>query len=650
MINIKKNINTNNKIDTKNISVVVQGAVDLTLTPICLKSIRKYLPNAEIVLSTWKGSEIDGLDYDKIVLNDDPGTIEMGKTEKNNIKRQILSTLNGIKKTTGSYVLKIRSDMCLSSSSFLNFFNIYNDYNKEWKFVDKRILVSSIATRDPREWECSYSLSDWIYFGSKDDLLKVWDIPFPSEEEENWFNYHLRDIKTIYKYPSLICRYNPEQFILVNFAKKFINKVSINHMFDNNENAIKETLNIISNNFVVLSPNKYGFKFLKKTRKGADRWHILTFNTWKKLYNNYSNGNLFVSPVDFEKISYLPNFLKAKLRLLKQIKKGIHKKDILYNIKHIPWKLKLENSAPMMSVVVPCHGRIDLLRQTLESLVLQTTRCFNVIITDDSSNEEERRAIYDISRDLLEEGGIQWKYIFTEANLGQVENTNQGLRIADGEFVRILHSDDVIHPQTIKYETNILKKHSKKICCLFHDNVAFCEGLPQFQIIKDKRNVETYGSLVKHKLHSGTAVPSSFAFPRKILQEVGLMDTQFKRACDWDFFYRFIKYGKQNNLYAIRTQAKYIGYRKHANNNTNNPKTAFVNFFEYDLISKKIAQDMADFGFSDTFIEGFMRKAATYRYFRLIKEIKQISKETQHVFKDIIWKALINDEDLKYLQ
>ena len=62
-----------NGIDTNDISVVVQGAIDQINTPKCLRSIRKRLPGAEIILSTWEGSPIDGLDYDKLVLNKDPG-------------------------------------------------------------------------------------------------------------------------------------------------------------------------------------------------------------------------------------------------------------------------------------------------------------------------------------------------------------------------------------------------------------------------------------------------------------------------------------------------------------------------------------------------------------------------------------------------
>ena len=60
-------------IETKDIAVVVQGAIDKENTPKCLMSIRKFLPDAEIILSTWEDSDVAGLDYDNLLLNKDPG-------------------------------------------------------------------------------------------------------------------------------------------------------------------------------------------------------------------------------------------------------------------------------------------------------------------------------------------------------------------------------------------------------------------------------------------------------------------------------------------------------------------------------------------------------------------------------------------------
>lgn len=301
-----------NEIDTKDISVVVQGAIDKEYTPLCLKSIRKYLPESEIILSTWQNSEVNNLDYDILVLNEDPGYSLMSPFEVNNIKRQIVSTINGIKKSSRNYILKIRTDISLYGNRFLKFFRKYNKFNYDYKFVKERILVSSLPTRDPMDWEAPFCVSDWITFGLKGDSILLWDIKFPTYEEENWFNIHPRDIKVLYSYDALVARFNPEQHIIISFIKKFMKEIYCDNMFDNNDKAVKLNINILVNNFLVLSPKLYNFKFLKPLRNG-DWYHILTYNKWLKYYNNEFNKRKII-PIDFEKLSYVKHMYNAKKR------------------------------------------------------------------------------------------------------------------------------------------------------------------------------------------------------------------------------------------------------------------------------------------------------------------------------------------------
>jgi hypothetical protein len=66
-------------IDNRDITVVVQGPVqalpdrdqDEGITQLCLRSVRELLPGARIILSTWDQQDLDGLDYDELVINTD---------------------------------------------------------------------------------------------------------------------------------------------------------------------------------------------------------------------------------------------------------------------------------------------------------------------------------------------------------------------------------------------------------------------------------------------------------------------------------------------------------------------------------------------------------------------------------------------------
>ena len=111
------------------ISIVVQGAVDKTETPKCLKSIRQYLPNAEIILSTWEGTDlscIEGL-YDKLVLSKDPGGVFYEKKKYyQNINRQIVSTKAGLELAERKFIMKLRSDLIFTNNTFLDYFEKFN--------------------------------------------------------------------------------------------------------------------------------------------------------------------------------------------------------------------------------------------------------------------------------------------------------------------------------------------------------------------------------------------------------------------------------------------------------------------------------------------------------------------------------------------
>jgi hypothetical protein len=122
-------------ISSKDISVVVQGPIHKqdNLTKRVLESVRTHLPDAELILSTWKGSEVDGLNYDILVENHDPGTINNFLSGSENFLRQVTSTFSRLQASSRKYVLKSRTDVLLS--------NCYNKSNESSQ--SSRVLENS---------------------------------------------------------------------------------------------------------------------------------------------------------------------------------------------------------------------------------------------------------------------------------------------------------------------------------------------------------------------------------------------------------------------------------------------------------------------------------------------------------------------------
>ena len=168
-------------IDSKEISVIVQGGIDKKETPKCLNSIRKILPNAEIILSTWNGADTSELDYDKVIYNEDPGTvlIEEHKSIKtyNNMNRQLLSTQSGLKIANRKYSLKLRSDLILTGKGFINYFEKFQKRIDDYKLFQQKIVTSTLFTRynikSSKHHDrvlIPFHISDWWFFGLTKDL------------------------------------------------------------------------------------------------------------------------------------------------------------------------------------------------------------------------------------------------------------------------------------------------------------------------------------------------------------------------------------------------------------------------------------------------------------------------------------------------
>ena len=266
--------------DDKTISVIVQGAIDKNLTPKCLKSIRKYLPEAQIILSTWEGSQTMGLDYDVLLLNQDPGgfkhdfAIYNKSRSMNNFNRQLVSAQNGISRASRKYCLKLRSDLVLKNTNFLKYWDKFNKQNDEFKIFKHRILCSSIYSR---EYSCQsgtgyptpFHPSDFWFFGLAEDLKDYFcDCPLQTiEEGSNWnFKYPTRC-----PYTTLLWRFAPEQFFCVNWVKKYYPNIQFDDWSDWNPENIELSNNIIYNNFVFLGIEESGIYSEKHSSSEKDK-------------------------------------------------------------------------------------------------------------------------------------------------------------------------------------------------------------------------------------------------------------------------------------------------------------------------------------------------------------------------------------------
>jgi hypothetical protein len=252
----------------REITVVVQGPVvpcsDREDAPIstkaCLASVRQILPEAHIVLSTWKGSNLDGLDFDEVVESDDPGGLLENHNCRYNINRQIVSTRNGLARAVTPYSLKMRSDCSLCGTGFLDYFSQNHIRSEKFKVFSRRLVCCDLFFRTP--WKQPFSLifhpSDVFQFGLTEDLQILWSPKLATESE-----VHLSDptvlpfmLRECWRNP--LYRYSEEQYLWIQCLRNSGIDASLQCCWEMTSALVHFSESSILNNYLPVAAERLG--------------------------------------------------------------------------------------------------------------------------------------------------------------------------------------------------------------------------------------------------------------------------------------------------------------------------------------------------------------------------------------------------------
>jgi glycosyltransferase involved in cell wall biosynthesis len=94
------------------------------------------------------------------------------------------------------------------------------------------------------------------------------------------------------------------------------------------------------------------------------------------------------------------------------------------------------NSSPRISIILPTYNRAEYIIETIESIRNQTYPNWKLLVMDDGSEDNTEALIMQ-----MKDERIQWHK--TKKKLGITGTRNEGLKIADGELIAFMDSDDL---------------------------------------------------------------------------------------------------------------------------------------------------------------------------------------------------------------
>ena len=89
------------------------------------------------------------------------------------------------------------------------------------------------------------------------------------------------------------------------------------------------------------------------------------------------------------------------------------------------------------SIIIPTYNQLPLLKRALESVLHQQDADYEVIVTDDSDNE-------DIATYIQSIGNQSVKYFYHKSTGRAADNWNFGLSKAEGQYVIVMHHDEAM--------------------------------------------------------------------------------------------------------------------------------------------------------------------------------------------------------------
>ena len=215
-------------------------------------------------------------------------------------------------------------------------------------------------------------------------------------------------------------------------------------------------------------------------------------------------------------------------------------------------------SEPLISVCIPAYNNEAFIAATVESVLRQTYREFEIILTDDHSTDGTVAAIKRFSDTRI-------RLIQNETNLGFGGNWNKALGHAQGTYIKLLCADDLVYPDCLRRQVEALEApgHSGAVLAVCNtDLINASSQVIYSRKLRCPRGLVNGRRLIRRCVRCGTNLigePAAGLFRREILNRAGLFDPDNPYLIDLAFWAGLLRQGDafvdENRLAAFRISA-----------------------------------------------------------------------------------------------
>lgn len=189
-----------------------------------------------------------------------------------------------------------------------------------------------------------------------------------------------------------------------------------------------------------------------------------------------------------------------------------------------------------VSIITTCYNRAGTIRGAIESVLAQDYPDIEYIVVDGASE--------DGSLDVIKEYEGRIAKVVSEPDRGMYEAINKGIRLATGDVVGLLHSDDFLYDNQVV--SRIVSRLEETGADFLYGNGLFVNAGNTDKVV---RNWIGGAYRVWKVRHGWLPLHPTCYIRREAIEKRGLYNETFKIAADSDFLFRYLLGGDMTVTY-----------------------------------------------------------------------------------------------------
>ena len=322
--------------------------------------------------------------------------------------------------------------------------------------------------------------------------------------------------------------------------------------------------------FEIYVPDKGGSKLtLKLSADGRESTYVAALDKIRHGEKGQDTANIFQKTLRYWKNYGLKNTIKKVCQKLSGQRDYGNYEDFLkkYGVKEeelARQRQEVFENGPCFSIAVPLYQTKEkYLREMIESVQAQTYTNWELCLADGSGREYSLQPV--VGEYIAKDKRI--KYCLLDSNEGIAGNTNEALKMADGDFVVLTDHDDLLSPEALYQCAKAVQKEPQTDVIYSDEDKVDMSGKKFFEPhFKSDYNIDLLCTM--------NYICHLFVVRKDVMERAGLFESCYDGAQDHDFILRCTEKAE----HIVHIPKVLYHWRCHAQSTSENPESKLYAF------------------------------------------------------------------------